>query len=97
MYGATPHFEEGLEHMLKTQHKQIFVIPYLLFQGILMNEISERIECIEDEEKERSEERRVGKEWRSRGGREQEKKKKREEGKGEGRENDEEKGRRQET
>ncbi|HIS28335.1 MAG TPA: sirohydrochlorin chelatase [Candidatus Avamphibacillus intestinigallinarum] len=52
MYGATPHFEEGLEHMLKTQHKQIFVIPYLLFQGILMNEISERIECIEDEEKE---------------------------------------------
>lgn len=52
MFGATPHFEEGLEHILTTRHKQIFVIPYLLFTGILMNEIEERINQIPNGDKE---------------------------------------------
>src|SRR5699024_2449183 len=43
MYGAKPGFKEGLQIQKQKGHKQVFVIPYLLFTGILMNEITEEI------------------------------------------------------
>ncbi|MDP4550280.1 sirohydrochlorin chelatase [Alkalihalobacillus macyae] len=39
---ANPTFEEGLEYA-KTTNSQVFVIPYLLFTGILMGEMEEEI------------------------------------------------------
>lgn len=40
---ANPSFEQGLEHA-KMTNSQVFVIPYLLFTGILMREIEEEIQ-----------------------------------------------------
>lgn len=47
MYGATPKFEAGLQLAKESGNKQVFIIPYLLFSGILMNEITERIESLQ--------------------------------------------------
>lgn len=46
MYGATPKFEEGLQLAKSSGHKQVFIIPYLLFSGILMTEIKDRIQQV---------------------------------------------------
>lgn len=44
LYGTTPSFHEALEQLQQTTQRQIFVIPYLLFSGILMNGIAKKIE-----------------------------------------------------
>ncbi len=49
MYGASPSFEEGLNNVFKSLHQQVFIIPYLLFTGILKNRISKRIEELQKE------------------------------------------------
>ncbi|WP_110113704.1 sirohydrochlorin chelatase [Bacillus sp. CGMCC 1.16541] len=41
---ATPKFKEGLLHAATLQYEQVFVIPYLLFTGILMGEVIEEVE-----------------------------------------------------
>ncbi|MBU5595296.1 sirohydrochlorin chelatase [Amphibacillus sp. MSJ-3] len=43
LYGAKPSFNEALKTLQKKDLKQIFVIPYLLFSGLLMNEITSKI------------------------------------------------------
>ncbi|HEU5140695.1 MAG TPA: sirohydrochlorin chelatase [Bacillales bacterium] len=40
---AEPRFEEGLEEMRATDSSQIFVVPYLLFTGVLMTEMGQKI------------------------------------------------------
>lgn len=49
MYGAKPSFTEGLTIQKEKGHKQVFVIPYLLFTGILMNEITEEVNALHTE------------------------------------------------
>lgn len=44
LYGAKPSFEETLLNLQQASNRQIFVIPYLLFTGILMNGIEKKIE-----------------------------------------------------
>lgn len=39
LYGAEPSFNDSLPLLKQTNHKQIFIIPYLLFTGLLMNGI----------------------------------------------------------
>ena len=41
---ADPNLKEGLHLAKQTSYKQVFVLPYLLFTGILMNEIKEELE-----------------------------------------------------
>lgn len=41
---AAPNLKEGLHLAKQTSYKQVFVLPYLLFTGILMNEIKEELE-----------------------------------------------------
>ncbi|HJF32335.1 MAG TPA: sirohydrochlorin chelatase [Sporosarcina psychrophila] len=43
LYGAEPHFDEALLHLQETHEKQVFIIPYLLFTGILMKSIEKKI------------------------------------------------------
>jgi sirohydrochlorin ferrochelatase len=43
LYGAKPSFEEALEKLGNNDYKQVFIIPYLLFTGILMNGIKKKI------------------------------------------------------
>lgn len=43
LYGTSPSFVEALEQLQQTTQRQIFVIPYLLFSGILMNGIAKKI------------------------------------------------------
>jgi sirohydrochlorin ferrochelatase len=40
---AEPSFEQGLEMALASGHKQVFVVPYLLFTGILMKKMERTI------------------------------------------------------
>ena len=40
---AEPSFEEGLELAKTYDHKQVFIIPYLLFTGVLMNQMKNTI------------------------------------------------------
>ncbi|HEU5138496.1 MAG TPA: sirohydrochlorin chelatase [Bacillales bacterium] len=40
---AEPRFEKGLEDMRTTDSSQIFVVPYLLFTGVLMKEMKKQI------------------------------------------------------
>ncbi|HEX7065625.1 MAG TPA: sirohydrochlorin chelatase [Bacillales bacterium] len=40
---AEPRFEEGLEEIQATDSSQIFVVPYLLFTGVLMKEMEQQI------------------------------------------------------
>lgn len=43
LYGADPHFDEALLKLQEAPQKQVFIIPYLLFTGILMNGIEKKI------------------------------------------------------
>ncbi|NYF24778.1 sirohydrochlorin chelatase [Sporosarcina sp. JAI121] len=43
LYGAAPHFDEVLQQLQQVSQKQVFIIPYLLFTGILMNGIEKKI------------------------------------------------------
>lgn len=43
LYGSKPSFDEALYELRQTSIKQIFIIPYLLFSGILMNDIETKI------------------------------------------------------
>jgi sirohydrochlorin ferrochelatase len=48
--GASPSFEEALEEMVRDSHlKQIFVLPYLLFTGLLMKGMEKKIREIDSE------------------------------------------------
>ncbi len=40
---ATPTFDEGIKHAKNGTNSQIFVIPYLLFTGVLMREMEHKI------------------------------------------------------
>lgn len=42
LYGAKPSFDEALQKLKQTAKKQVFIIPYLLFTGILMNNIAKK-------------------------------------------------------
>lgn len=44
MAACQPSFKEGLEQMRQTDYKQIFVVPYLMFTGLLMKEMVEETE-----------------------------------------------------
>ncbi|MFC0526036.1 sirohydrochlorin chelatase [Pontibacillus salicampi] len=44
---ADPSFEEGLEIAKQSQAKRVFVLPYLLFTGVLMGEMTEAIEALD--------------------------------------------------
>lgn len=39
LYGAAPHFVEALHNLRLMDTKQVFIIPYLLFTGLLMKQI----------------------------------------------------------
>ncbi|WP_342504910.1 sirohydrochlorin chelatase [Sporosarcina sp. FSL K6-2383] len=43
LYGTAPSFDEALEQLQQTTQRQVFIIPYLLFSGILMNGITRTI------------------------------------------------------
>ncbi|WP_203247748.1 sirohydrochlorin chelatase [Sporosarcina beigongshangi] len=43
LYGTSPSFDEALEQLQQTTEQQVFIIPYLLFSGILMNGIERTI------------------------------------------------------
>lgn len=43
LYGAKPSFEDALLQLKKDEHQQVFIIPYLLFTGILMKNIEENV------------------------------------------------------
>ncbi|WP_318614410.1 sirohydrochlorin chelatase [Sporosarcina sp. YIM B06819] len=43
LYGTSPSFDEALAQIRQTTPRQIFIIPYLLFSGILMNGIERKI------------------------------------------------------
>lgn len=47
---AEPTFEQGLEMALASGHKQVFVVPYLLFTGILMKTMERTIKKLGREE-----------------------------------------------
>lgn len=48
LYGVTPRFEEVLFEYVKTKPKQVFIIPYLLFTGILMKDITKKVQQASD-------------------------------------------------
>lgn len=43
LYGAKPNLDDALEKIRKEAKSQVFIIPYLLFTGILMNHIAKKI------------------------------------------------------
>lgn len=43
LYGAKPSFSEALQNIKQGAHKKVFIIPYLLFTGILMKGIERKI------------------------------------------------------
>lgn len=43
LYGSKPSLDEALWELRQTSIKQIFIIPYLLFSGILMNDIERKM------------------------------------------------------
>jgi sirohydrochlorin ferrochelatase len=40
---AHPTLEEGLQHALHSEYRKIFVVPYLLFTGVLMQTLKKRL------------------------------------------------------
>jgi len=44
LYGAKPSFNEALQQLQRAEQRQVFIIPYLLFTGILMNGIIKKLE-----------------------------------------------------
>ncbi|WP_347549585.1 sirohydrochlorin chelatase [Pseudalkalibacillus hwajinpoensis] len=47
---ANPSFEEGLELALSSGNSQVFVLPYLLFTGVLMGEMEQKISALNVDE-----------------------------------------------
>ena len=43
LYGAAPSFDEALLNLQKREQKQVFIIPYLLFTGVLMKGIAKKL------------------------------------------------------
>lgn len=43
LYGTGLSFDETLQQLRQTSHAQVFIIPYLLFSGILMKHIEKKI------------------------------------------------------
>lgn len=52
LYGSKPSFDDALQELQQTNIKQVFIIPYLLFTGILMNDIAKKITEQSTEDKE---------------------------------------------
>ena len=48
LYGATPILEDALAQLKAEAHRQVFIIPYLLFTGILMKSIEKRLNRVSD-------------------------------------------------
>lgn len=48
---ARPSFQEGLEKALSARNSQVFVVPYLLFNGMLMNEMRESVDLFNKRER----------------------------------------------
>lgn len=48
LYGASPHVDEAINLLLNSARKQIFVIPYLLFSGLLKNGLEKKIKGLSD-------------------------------------------------
>ncbi|WP_244943828.1 CbiX/SirB N-terminal domain-containing protein [Siminovitchia fortis] len=48
LYGASPHVDEALDLLVDSGRKQIFVIPYLLFSGLLMTGLKSKIKELTD-------------------------------------------------
>lgn len=46
LYGVNPRFEEVLLQYKQDPPEQVFIIPYLLFTGILMNDIEEKVKQV---------------------------------------------------
>ena len=46
LYGADPTFDEAIQQLQKTSKQQVFIIPYLLFTGILMKGIAKKLQSI---------------------------------------------------
>ncbi|WP_322786383.1 sirohydrochlorin chelatase [Fictibacillus gelatini] len=49
---AEPTFEQGLKRAQETGHRQVFVLPYLLFTGILMKSIEKKLKKLSTPEQE---------------------------------------------
>ena len=47
LYGTGPSFETALHNLKLRQPKQTFIVPYLLFSGLLRNSIQKKIESLE--------------------------------------------------
>ncbi|MEG0471589.1 MAG: sirohydrochlorin chelatase [Solibacillus sp.] len=47
LYGASPSFDEVTEQLQKRQVKQLFIVPYLLFTGLLRNGIQRKIQSLD--------------------------------------------------
>lgn len=43
LYGASPSFDEAIQQLQETSVAQVFIIPYLLFTGILMKGIEKKL------------------------------------------------------
>ena len=46
LYGVTPRFEDVLSQYEREKPKQVFIIPYLLFTGLLMRDIEKKIKQV---------------------------------------------------
>ena len=47
LYGAGPSFEETIQYIKQYDTKQTFIVPYLLFSGLLRNGIQKKIHELE--------------------------------------------------
>ncbi len=47
LYGATPSFEEVVAQLQQRPLKQLFIVPYLLFSGLLRNGIQKKIQVLD--------------------------------------------------
>ena len=47
LYGAGPSFEETIQYIKQYDTKQTFIVPYLLFSGLLRNGIQKKIQELE--------------------------------------------------
>src|SRR5699024_257211 len=43
LYGLKPRFEDMIVQLQEKNHEQVFIIPYLLFSGILMKDIKKKL------------------------------------------------------
>lgn len=47
LYGAQPSFDESLQEMIRQKPKKVYIVPYLLFSGLLKNGIQSKINGLE--------------------------------------------------